>query len=252
MKICPNCRKELTDGMKFCTRCGHRLDVAAPNTPVQKERDAFQFKRVIAVGLCVFVLAGAFGYFSRVRPKEEPEEIETESDESWDALEMDLMKAVEQDGQAEETIPSFEDQSAEAHWVYTDLGGAFYMPEGFRYVETGPSSQNVYLYENDDLEMYIQVAESYFIESDGTPQEQMLKDYQSFVKDLEDCITYHIAKDNFCTWSGFLDNGNAIFYDRLYNINNVVYVSVSFDYPTANREICDAILTEFLDDLSYA
>lgn len=72
------------------------------------------------------------------------------------------------------------------------------------------------------------------------------------LKDLEDCITYHIAKDNFCTWSGFLDNGNAIFYDRLYNINNVVYVSVSFDYPTANREICDAILTEFLDDFSYA
>ena len=42
-----------------------------------------------------------------------------------------------------------------------------------------------------------------------------------------------------------------IFYIKNININNTAYVTVMFDYPAENRKECDAILTEFLDNLSY-
>lgn len=58
---------------------------------------------------------------------------------------------------------------------------------------------------------------------------------------------------NYCVLSGYGYYGNMddIFYIKNININNTAYVTVMFDYPAESRKECDAILTEFLDNLSY-
>ena len=54
-----------------------------------------------------------------------------------------------------------------------------------------------------------------------------------------------ITVKDMCLWYGQVQALKNI------NINNTAYVTVMFDYPAENRKECDAILTEFLDNLSY-
>ena len=52
-------------------------------------------------------------------------------------------------------------------------------------------------------------------------------------------------RDTFYVVSGF--EGNDVFYEKVYYSPDMIY-QINFDYPNANKAICDGILTEFMND----
>lgn len=60
MKICPKCKKELADDIKFCTGCGYKLDEYVSDTRKSSEAHLKEGKKY---SKWVFVI-GTAGFFS--------------------------------------------------------------------------------------------------------------------------------------------------------------------------------------------
>ena len=255
MKICPNCNKSLADDVKFCTGCGYKLDETGSNT--HKSSDTHlndgknSSKQVFIIGICVFLVIAACFYF-KVRSKQDTGQEITEQEQEQEQEQKTADNTTEEDSL--DNLNSANETDGN-QWFTTVFGGTFYVPEGFKSVDIGVAPGYVYQYKNDTLGMTIEVSEISFgkVGNGLEPQEQMMKDYQNQLDSLGDNVTYHLAKDNYCVLSGYGYYGNMddIFYIKNININDTAYVTVMFDYPVENRKECDAILTEFLDDLSY-
>ena len=89
MKICPNCNKEFSDNIKFCTHCGCELNEEIHDTYKGEEKKPFKWSWVLIIGICVFLVVAVFCYFSRTRSSENtepetPEVIEEEQDVTED------------------------------------------------------------------------------------------------------------------------------------------------------------------------
>ena len=89
MKICPNCNKEFSDNIKFCTHCGCELNEEIHDTYKGEEKKPFKWSWVLIIGICVFLVVAVFCYFSRTRSSENtepetPEVIEEEHDVTED------------------------------------------------------------------------------------------------------------------------------------------------------------------------
>lgn len=67
MKICPKCKKELADDVKFCTGCGYKLDETVSDAHKTSEahlnEDKNYSKWVFVIGICVFIVVAACFYF---------------------------------------------------------------------------------------------------------------------------------------------------------------------------------------------
>ena len=56
MKICPNCNKEFSDNIKFCTHCGCELNEEIHDTYKGEEKKPFKWSWVLIIGICVFLV----------------------------------------------------------------------------------------------------------------------------------------------------------------------------------------------------
>ena len=63
MRICPNCNKEFSDNIKFCTHCGCELNKDIIDTYKGEEKKPFQWCRILIIGICVFLIVVVFCYF---------------------------------------------------------------------------------------------------------------------------------------------------------------------------------------------
>ena len=67
MRICPKCKKELADDVKFCTGCGYKLDEtvsdAHKTSDTHLNEDKNYSKWVFVIGICVFIVVAACFYF---------------------------------------------------------------------------------------------------------------------------------------------------------------------------------------------
>ena len=253
MKICPKCKKELADDVKFCTGCGYKLDETVSDAHKTSEahlnEDKNYSKWVFVIGICVFIVVAACFYFKICLKQDTGQEIMEQEQEQEQKTADNLTE--------EDIFDNFnsDNETDGGQWFTTVFGGKFRVPEGFESVDVGATPGYLYQYKNDSLGMTIEVGEISFAKVGNglDPQDQMMKDYQNQLGRLGDNVTYHLAKDNYCVLSGYGYYGNMddIFYIKNININNTAYVTIMFDYLAENRKECDAILTEFLDDLSY-
>jgi len=150
-------------------------------------------------------------------------------------------------------VSSSDEENVSGTVFETVFGGSFVIPEGFEQVDMGNTPGYVYCYKNDDIDMSICVGEIAFAKTDSSiePREILSKDYQYFLDSYGDRVTYNVAKDDFFVISGYMDE-ETIFYNKSMNIGDKAYINVEFEYNNKNRDICDNILTDFLDGLSYA
>ena len=63
MRICPNCNKEFSDNIKFCTHCGCELNEEIHDTYKGEEKKPFKWSWVLIIGICVFLIVVVFCYF---------------------------------------------------------------------------------------------------------------------------------------------------------------------------------------------
>ena len=89
MKICPNCNKEFSDNIKFCTHCGCELNEEIIDTYKGEEKNPFKWSLVLIIGICAFLVVAVFCYFSRTHSSEntESETPEVIEEEQQDAAE---------------------------------------------------------------------------------------------------------------------------------------------------------------------
>ena len=143
------------------------------------------------------------------------------------------------------------EESSQGEFFQTIMGCTYTIPAEFESIDIGGTPGWMYCYRNEELDMAIDISEIAFakIGFDEPPKEIMMRDYQNILDSSVYEITYHTANDSFYVVSGYR-NGDRIFYVKDFNVLDGVRVSVEFEYPKENKELCDKILTDFLNGFS--
>ena len=93
MKICPKCKQELADHVKFCTHCGCELNEDIIDTYKDEKKRSFQGSWVLIIGIFVFSIVAVFCFFSKIQSPENiepkiPEVVQAEQEQNEEAEEV--------------------------------------------------------------------------------------------------------------------------------------------------------------------
>lgn len=123
------------------------------------------------------------------------------------------------------------------------MGCRFFIPQGFTQDTIRPAVGYLYQYSNPDYGMTISISECALIALPTTPQE----DYFNALASSSRQVTYSFQEDGRYVLSG--NAGDQIFYEAVY-YDDSSRCEVSFLYPQANADPCNAIVEEFMAGFS--
>ena len=122
-------------------------------------------------------------------------------------------------------------------WVNYSSGGYIYIPESFSLItHRGTSLSEGYIFEyyNANQQMNI-VTREYDVSSQGLNTIVIQDNYNRLIRTLPEAV-YNDYSENEFTLSGY--SGRNIYYIQ-YTLDHGTLYTIEFNYPTANRRVCD-------------
>ena len=125
-------------------------------------------------------------------------------------------------------------------------GCSFTVPEGFYdYSFATTEKEHKYNYWNQSCKMSIS-----FLEEDTYSSFNILSDYEYYLKRADHTVQYEYAYDEGFVVSGYDPYGEVYYVKEIISGNH--YDKIIFEYPAKEqKDICDSILVEFLDNVRY-
>lgn len=149
---------------------------------------------------------------------------------------------------ADKAAISLQSSLTESNWLNYQSGGSIHIPKSFAVTNySGNSLSEGYVYEfyNAWQQMYITTAE-YAVSSQENGSNLLLNNYYQLVRVLPEAV-YNDFSDTTFTLSGY--SGNSIYFIR-YALDHGTLYTIEFNYPTANRKVCDMYVESICDSFS--
>lgn len=143
----------------------------------------------------------------------------------------------------------------EPYWVTSDFGTNYLIPAGFVDDRPNESWSNYHTFNNDELNMTISIGEMSEDKVGDLKHSQENLRYE-YTNELGYTIEYDTDFYNDSKILGFVlsghnDDGTKIYYYKQKILDSELYEVIKFYYPIENKEKCDQILTDFLDNAQY-